>query len=117
MVIKNLKQRLKDLDSDKAKHENLLFINPFAVDPGEIDFRFQVLIDLQNSAALKARYEKLSFGDCHRAGSDGLLKGRTSYNLSRVTVIWCEFHLSLLNDVSVRTSFFCNEIRKVEIPN
>ena len=48
------------LDSDKAKHENLLFIIPFAVDPGKMDFGVQELIDFQNSAALKARYEKLS---------------------------------------------------------
>ena len=60
VMIKNFEQRFKELDSDKAKHENLLFINPFAVDPGKMDFRFQELIDLQNSAALKARYEKLS---------------------------------------------------------
>ena len=60
VMIEYFEQRFKELDSDKAKHENLLFINPFAVDPGKMDFGFQELIDLQNSAALKARYKKLS---------------------------------------------------------
>ena len=60
MMIENFEQRFKELDSDKAKHENLLFINTFAVDPGKMDFEVPELIDLQNSAALKARYEKLS---------------------------------------------------------
>ena len=59
MIIKNFEQSFKELDSDKAKYENLLFINPFAVDPAKVDFRFQELIDLQNSAALKARCDKL----------------------------------------------------------
>ena len=59
MMIKNFEQKFKELDSDKAKHKNLLFINPFAVDPGKMDFEFQELIDLQNLAALKARCEKL----------------------------------------------------------
>ena len=58
-MIENFEQRFEELDSDKAKQENLLFINPFAVDPGKMDFGVQELIDLQNSAALKARYEKL----------------------------------------------------------
>ena len=58
VMIENFEQRFEE--SDKAKHENLLFINPFAVDPGKMDFGVQELIDLQNSAALKARYEKLS---------------------------------------------------------
>ena len=60
VMIENFKQRFDELDLDKAKHENLLFINPFAVDPGKMDFRFQELIYLQKSAALKAHYEKLS---------------------------------------------------------
>ena len=55
VMIENFEQRFEELDSDKAKQENLLFINPFAVDPGEMDFGVQELIDLQNSAALKAR--------------------------------------------------------------
>ena len=38
MMIENFEQRFKKLNSDKAKHENLLFINPFAVDPGKMDF-------------------------------------------------------------------------------
>ena len=59
-MIENFEQRFKELDSNEAKHENLLFINLFAVDPGKIDFGVQELIDLQNSVALKARYEKLS---------------------------------------------------------
>ena len=59
MMIENFEQKSKELDSDKAKHENLLFITPFAVDPGKMDFGFQELIDLQNSATLKARFEKL----------------------------------------------------------
>ena len=58
-MIKNFELRFKELHSDKAKHENLLFIKLFAVNPGKVDFGFQELIDLQNSAALKARYEKL----------------------------------------------------------
>ena len=57
MMIKNFELRFKELHSDKAKHENLQFIKLFAVDPGKVDFGFQELIDLQNSAALKARYE------------------------------------------------------------
>ena len=60
VMIENFEQRFEELDSDKAKHENLLFINPFAVDPGKMHFGVQELIDLQNSATLKARYEKLS---------------------------------------------------------
>ena len=60
VMIENFEQRFEELDSDKAKHKNLLFINPFAVDPGKMDFGVQKLIDLQNSAALKARHEKLS---------------------------------------------------------
>ena len=59
VMIENFEQRFEKLDSDKAKQENLLFINPFAVDPSKMDFGVQELIDLQNSAALKARYEKL----------------------------------------------------------
>ena len=59
-MIKNFEQRFEELDLDKAKHENLLFINPFAVNPGKMDFGVQELIDFQNSAALKACYEKLS---------------------------------------------------------
>ena len=59
VMIENFEQRFEELDSDKAKHENLLFINSFAVDPGKMDFGVQKLIDFQNSAALKARYEKL----------------------------------------------------------
>ena len=58
-MIENFEQRFDELDSDEAKHENLLFTNPFAVDPGKMDFGDQELIDLQNSAALRARYEKL----------------------------------------------------------
>ena len=58
-MIENLEQRFKKLDLDKAKLENLLFINPFAVDPDNLDFGFQKLIYLRNSAALQARYEKL----------------------------------------------------------
>ena len=38
VMIENFEQRFQELDSDKAKHENLLFINPFAVDPGKMDF-------------------------------------------------------------------------------
>ena len=60
VMIENFEQRFEELDSDKVKHENLLFINPFAVDPGKMDFGVQELIDFQNLAALKARYEKLS---------------------------------------------------------
>ena len=60
VMIKNFEQRFEELDLDKAKHENLLFINPFAVDPGKMDFGVQELIDFQNSAVLKACYEKLS---------------------------------------------------------
>ena len=60
VMIENFEQRFEKLDSDKAKHENLLFINLFAVDPGKMDFEIQELIYLQNSAALKVRYEKLS---------------------------------------------------------
>ena len=59
VMIENFEQRFNKLDSDKAKHENLLFTNPFAVDPGKMDFEVQELIDLQNSAALRARYKKL----------------------------------------------------------
>ena len=51
MMIENFEQRLKELNSDKAKHEILLFINPFAVHPAKMDFEFQELIGLQNSAA------------------------------------------------------------------
>ena len=50
VMIENFDQRFKKLDSDKAKHKNLLFIDPFAVEPGKTDFAFQELIDLQNSA-------------------------------------------------------------------
>ena len=39
-MIENFEQRFKELDLDKAKHENLLFIDPFAVDPGKMDFGF-----------------------------------------------------------------------------
>ena len=60
MMIENFEQRFEELDSDKAKDENLLFINLFAVGPGKMDFGVQELIDLQNSAALKACSEKLS---------------------------------------------------------
>ena len=38
VMIENFEQRFHELDSDRAKHENLLFINPFAVDPGKMDF-------------------------------------------------------------------------------
>ena len=54
-MIENFEQRFEELDSDEAKHENLLFINP-----GKMDFGVQELIDLQNSVALKAHNEKLS---------------------------------------------------------
>ena len=60
VMIENFEQRFEELDSYEAKHKNLLFINPFAVDPGKMDFGVQELIDLQNSVVLKARYEKLS---------------------------------------------------------
>ena len=36
VMIKNFEQRFED--SDEAKHENPLVINPFAVDPGKMDF-------------------------------------------------------------------------------
>ena len=60
VMIENFEQRFEELDSNEAKHENLLLINAFAVDPGQMDFGFQELIDFQNSVALKARYEKSS---------------------------------------------------------
>ena len=40
VMIKNFEQRFKELDLDKAKHKNLLFIDPFVADPGKMDFRF-----------------------------------------------------------------------------
>ena len=43
----NFEQKFEGLDSDEAKHETLLFINPFAVNLGEMDFGVQELIDLQ----------------------------------------------------------------------
>ena len=46
VMVENFEQRFEELDSDKAKHENLLFINPFAVDPGKMYFGVQELIDL-----------------------------------------------------------------------
>ena len=64
VMIENFDQRFKELDSDKANHKNLLLIDPFAVDPGKTDFAFQELIDLQNSAVLKPRYEKLPMIHC-----------------------------------------------------
>ena len=60
VMIENFEQKFEELDSDEAKHENLLFIHTFAVDPGKMDFGVQELIDLQKSLALKARYENLS---------------------------------------------------------
>ena len=39
MMIENFEKRFKELDSDKPKHKNVLFINPFAVDPGKNGFR------------------------------------------------------------------------------
>ena len=41
VMIENFEQRFEELDSDKAKHENLLFINPFAVDRGKMDLEFR----------------------------------------------------------------------------
>ena len=38
VMIENFEQNFEELDSDEAKHENLLFINPFAVDPDKMDF-------------------------------------------------------------------------------
>ena len=60
LMMENFEQKFKDLDYNKAKREYLLFINLFAVDPGKMDFEFQELINLQNSAALTARYKKLA---------------------------------------------------------
>ena len=58
-MIENFEQRFKKLHLNKAKYENLLFVNPFAVDPGKKNFGFQKLTDLQKPTALEARYEKL----------------------------------------------------------
>ena len=54
VITEKFEQRFEEIDSGKAKY------NPLAVDPGKMNFRFKELINLQNLAALKARYEKLS---------------------------------------------------------
>ena len=39
-MVENFEERFKELDSDKAKHQKLLFINPLAANPGKMDFGF-----------------------------------------------------------------------------
>ena len=50
-------------------------------------------------------------------GLVGTLVVLVIYNFFRITAIHWEFNVSLWNDVSVQTSFLCNEICKVKIPN
>ena len=54
VMIENFEQRFEELVLDETKHENLLFINLFAVNFGKMDFRVQKLTDLQNSVVPKA---------------------------------------------------------------
>ena len=114
-MIENFEQRFEEPDSDKAKHENLLFINPFAVDLGKMDFGVQKLIDLQNSAALKARCEKLS-----------VMAARQDLDFWKAVLVTAFPELWSFNTKFISrfgttyrcgTSFLCSKIRKVEVQN
>ena len=72
-----------------------------------MDFGVQELIDLQNSVVPKARYEKLSV----MATEQDLMD---FWKVVPVTVSQCKIHLSLWNDISVRTNFLCNEMCRIE---
>ena len=98
-MIENFEQKFKDLDYNKAKREYLLFINLFAVDPGKMDFEFQELINLQNSAALTARYKKLAVMATGQDLTD-------FWKAVPVTTFQkCKIHLSLWNKISVQKAF------------
>ena len=92
MMIENFEERFKELDSDKPKHKNVLFINP--VDPGKNGFWISGTDLSSKFSGVQSTLREVT-GNGYRAGLDGLLEGRTSYSLFRVMVIHCEFISSL----------------------
>ena len=116
VMIENFEQRFEELDSDKAKHQKSTIYQSVCSRSWQNAFRSS---GIDRSSKFRGAQSMLRevIGDGHREGLGGLLEGRTSHSLFRVTIIQCEIHLSLWNDVSVRTSFLYNEIRKVEVQN
>ena len=116
VMIENFEQRFEELDSDKAKTRKSTIHQSICSRFWQNGFRSSGTDRSSKFSGAQSTLRKV-IGDGHRTGLGGLLEGRTSHSLSRVTVIQCEIHLSLWNDVSVRTNFLYNEIRKVEVQN